>query len=92
MLFLLALERRTIAIAVLCLPIVYGGVTTWRDHARFQRMYKRIYRTAHEAAQKPLTVQFPVKPLDDAVRGIKIGDLPNAAITVNARTGRLEHR
>jgi hypothetical protein len=92
MLFLLALERRTLVIAVLCIPIVFGAFTTYRDHARFQRMYKRIYRTAAQATRKPLTVHFPTKPLDDAVRGIKVGDIPNAAVIVNAKTGRLEYR
>jgi Glycosyltransferase family 87 len=91
MLFMLALERRTLVIAVLCLPILYGGFTTWRDHARFQRMYKRIYRTAHDAGEKPLVLHFPTKPLDDTVRGVKIGDYPAAAVIVNAKTGRLEY-
>ena len=91
MLFVLALERRTLAIALLCLPIVFGGYTTWRDHARFQRTYKRIYRTAAEAPRKPLIVHLPGKPLDDTVRGIRIGDFPTAAVIVNAKTGRLEY-
>jgi len=92
MLFLLAIERRTLMIAALCLPIVFGGVTTWRDHARFQRMYKRIYRVAARTSPKPLTVHFVRKPLDDTVRGIKVGDIPNAAMIVNEKTGRLERR
>jgi hypothetical protein len=92
MLFLLALERRTIAIAVLLIPIVFGGFVTWRDHARFQRMYKRIYRTAAQAQVKPLTVHYPPKPLDDTVRGIKAGDLPDAAVVVDPKTGRLSYR
>lgn len=92
MLFLLALERRTVAIAVLLLPIVFGGFVTYRDHARFQRMYKRIYRTARQATVKPLTVHYPAKPLDDVVRGVKVGDIPDAAVTVNATTGRLAYR
>jgi hypothetical protein len=87
MLFMLALERRTLAIAALCLPIVYGGITTYRDHARFQRTYKRIYRVA---AQKPLTVHLPEKPLDDTVRKIKIGDIPDAMVVVNPKTGRVK--
>jgi hypothetical protein len=91
MLFVLALERRTLAIAVLCLPIVFGGYTTWRDHARLQRTYKRIYRTAAEAPRKPLIVHSPAKPLDDTVRGIRIGDFPTAPVIVNAKTGRLEY-
>jgi hypothetical protein len=92
MLFLLALERRTLAMAVLLLPIVFGGIVTWRDHARFQRMYKRIYNTAMRGNVKPLTVQFPTKPLEDTVRGVKIGDIPNASVTINAETGRLSYR
>lgn len=90
-LFLLALERKAVAIAVLLLPILFGATLTYRDHARFQRMYKRIYRTAAEASQKPLIVHLPVKPLDDTVRGIKIGDFPTAPVIVNAKTGRLEY-
>jgi hypothetical protein len=93
MLFLLALERRTLVIAILCLPIVYGGVTTWRDHARFQRTYKRLYRTARDHPSKPLVVHFPTKPLDDIVRGIKIGDFPRDAIyALDDKTGRLRSR
>ncbi|HEY0155662.1 MAG TPA: hypothetical protein VGF28_00065 [Thermoanaerobaculia bacterium] len=92
MLFLLALERRTVAIAVLLIPIVFGGFVTWRDHARFQRMYKRLYRTAEQAPVKPVTVHYPPKPLDDVVRGLKIGDLPDAAVTVDPKTGRLSYR
>ena len=89
LLFLLALERRTLAMALLLVPIVFGGAITWRDHARFQRMYKRIYRDARQAATKPLTVHFPAKPLDDTVRGIRIGDIPNAMRTVEPTTGRV---
>jgi hypothetical protein len=91
MLFMLALERRTLVIAVLCFPILLGGITTWRDHARFQRMYKRLYRTAAQATEKPLVVHFPVKPLDDTVRGLKIGDFPAATMIIDAKTGRIEY-
>lgn len=92
LLFVLAIERRTLMIAALCLPIVFGGYTTWRDHARVQRMYRRIYRVAAQTAQKPLTVRFIRKSLHDDVRGIRIDDDPNAAYVVNERTGRLEPR
>lgn len=92
MLFLLALERRTLAMGILLLPIVFGGIVTWRDHARFQRMYKRIYSTAMRGTVKPLTVQFPPKPLDDTVRGVKIGDIPEASVTIIPETGRLSYR
>jgi hypothetical protein len=88
LLLLLTLERRTLFLAILCVPIVLGGVLTWRDHARFQRTYKRIYRTASEASVKPLTVHYPTKPLDDTVRGIRIGDIQDAALKVDPRTGR----
>jgi hypothetical protein len=91
LLFLLALERQTLAIAVLCVPILLGGYTTWRDHARFQRTYKRIYRTASTAKQKPLLVHFPTKPLEDTVRGIRIGDFPASPVKVDPVTGRLSY-
>jgi hypothetical protein len=84
MITLLALERRTLALAILLVLIVSGGITTYRDHARFQRAYRRIYRIA-----KPVTIYFPEKPLHDPARGIEIGDLPNATFTLDARTGRL---
>lgn len=83
MLFVLALQRQTVVIAVLCIPIVIGGVTTWRNHAAFQRTYQRIYRSA------PITVHYPPKPLEDSVRGVRIGDLPDAGVKIDARTGRL---
>lgn len=89
MLFLLALERRTWAIAVLLLPIAFGAFTTWRDHARFQRTYARIYRTAAEAQTKPLVVHYPTKPLDDTVRGIRIGDFPEAKVRIEPKSGRV---
>lgn len=73
-LFLLALERQTVAIAVLLIPIVYGGVLTYRDHLRFQQTYARVY------ARAPITVHFPTKPLDDTVRGVKIGNYPGAPL------------
>jgi hypothetical protein len=90
MLMMLALERRAIAIAILCVPIAYGGYTTWRDHARFQRTYKRIYRTASEAQRKPLMVHFPPKPLNDDVRGVIVGDIPGAPVRIDAKTGRVQ--
>jgi hypothetical protein len=89
MLFALAVERRTVVVAVLCIPILLGGIATYRDHLRFQRTYRRIYRTAQESAVKPLTVDYPTKPLDDTVRGIRIGDTPGAAVTIDPKSGRL---
>lgn len=92
MLVILALERRTIAIAVLLIPIVFGAFTTYRDHARLQRTYRRIYRTAAESKTKPLVVDFAEKPLHDTVRGVEIGAIPNAPVTIDERTGQLRLR
>lgn len=88
MLLLLALERRTIAIAALCIPIVYGAFTTWRDHFRFQETYAHIYRLGANAAE-PITVHYPPKPLEDAVRGVRIGDYPDAGLHIDAKSGEL---
>lgn len=90
MLFILALERRTLAIAILCLPIVAGAFATWRDHARFQRTYAGIYSIAARAEVRPLTVHYPRKPLNDDVRGIVVRDMPGAHVHIDERTGRLK--
>jgi hypothetical protein len=92
MLFLLVIEGRPLLVAALLIPIITGGVLTYRDHARFQRLYKQIYKTARQAPSRPLVVYYPPKPLDDKVRGIVIGERPDAPVRVNATTGRLEHR
>jgi hypothetical protein len=88
MLVILAIERRTIAIALLCLPIVYGAFTTWRDHFRFQETYARVYQLAATSAE-PITVHYPPKPLDDTVRGLRIGDHPAAGLHIDAKTGEV---
>ena len=89
-LFLLAVEARDVAIAVLLIPILFGGAETYRDHVRFQNLYKRIYRTAAEAGAKPLKVHYPPKPLADTVRGIDVGDHPDANVVIDAARGRLQ--
>jgi hypothetical protein len=92
MLYLLMIEGREIVIAILLIPIIFGAAVTYRDHARFQRVYRRIYRTASEAKLKPLKVHFPAKPLADKVRGIDIGDIPDAKVVIDSRRGRLVYR
>jgi hypothetical protein len=88
MLLMLAMERRTIAIALLCIPIVYGAYATWRDHLRFQETYASIYRMAATSAE-PITVHYPPKPLEDTVRGVRIGDHPGAGLHIDPKTGAL---
>lgn len=91
-LLLLTIEGRNAAICVLLIPIVFGAAITYRDHARFQRTYRRIYRTAAQATVKPLRVHFPMKPLADKVRGVEIGDYPTAPVVLDGKTGRLTYR
>jgi len=91
-LFLLTIEARDAAIAVLLIPILFGGAETYRDHTRFQRVYRRIYRTAAETTVKPLKVHYPPKPLADKVRGIDVGDHPDASVVIDAARGRLQFR
>lgn len=90
-LFLLVLsaERQRLAIALLCLPIVTGAYTTYRDHLRFQKVYREIYAAASTSSIRPTTVNYPTKPLDDTVRGIRVGDLPDAMIEIDARAGKV---
>lgn len=90
--FVLLLEKRVLAATVLLVPLLFGAFTTYRDHERFQRTYLRIYETAATASVKPLRVYYPPKPLHDVVRGIEIGDLPEAGVRIDARSGALEAR
>jgi hypothetical protein len=89
LLFLLFIERKAIAIALLLIPIVLGSWVTVHDYIRFQRVYKRIYRVAKENRDKPLKVHYPEKPLHDPIRGIEIGDLPEAKVRVDTENGKL---
>jgi len=91
-LFLLTIETRDVLIALLLIPILFGGAQTYRDHTRFQRVYKRIYRTAAETPAKPMKVHFPPKPLADKVRGVDVGDHPDAKVVIDAAKGRLLFR
>jgi len=86
-LVLLMVEARDAAIAVLLIPILFGGVETYRDHTRFQRVYRRMYRTAAESKTKPLVVHFPPKPLADKVRGLDVGDHPDAKVLIDPAKG-----
>jgi hypothetical protein len=91
-LFLLLIEAQDAAIALLLIPIVFGGAETYRDHTRFQRVYRRIYRTAATSTARPLFVHFPVKPLADKVRGIDVGDHPDAKVVIDPRARQLMFR
>jgi hypothetical protein len=91
-LFLLALERKTLAIALLLVPITAGAYVTYRDFLRMERTYKQIYKVARESKVKPLRVHFPMKPINDNVRGIAIGDYPDAPIAIDMKSGRLIYR
>jgi hypothetical protein len=92
MLVMLAMERRTIAMCVLLLPILFGAFTTYRDHARLQRTYKRLYRTALTAKTKPLLVDYTEKPLHDTTRNVEVCACPQAPVKIDERTGRLSYR
>jgi len=92
MLVMLAMERRTIAICVLLIPILFGAFTTYRDHARLQRTYRRLYRTALDAKKKPLIVDYTEKPLHDTTRNVEVCACPQAPVKIDERTGRLQYR
>ena len=89
---LLASERRTPLLVLLLLPIVWGGITTFRDHTRFQNTYRQIYREARQTPDHPLKIAYREKPLHDPVRGIEIGDFPGAPIAIAPCDGRLLRR
>lgn len=87
-LFVLALDRRWWALPVLAVPLLVGAFVTFTNYRRFQESYRNIYR--HTA--KPVRVYYPPKPLHDVRRGIEIGDLPDAPVALDPRTGKLVRR
>ena len=91
-LFVFALDNRWWAMAILALPLAYGAVTTYVRYQRFQRSYRSIYRYASHAPVKPVRIYYPMKSLDDARRGVQIGDLPDARLQIDTATGKLVPR
>ena len=90
-LFVLALDGRRWALPLLLLPILWGGVTTYRRYQGFQRSYKHIYKVARRTGT-PLRIYYPWKPLSDPARRIEIGDLPDARMKIDPVNGRLVSR
>ena len=88
-LFAVALEDRRGALALLAVPLLYGAITTYRRYERFQRSYQHIYKMARRAETKPLRVHYPMKPLSDPVRGIEIGEFPDARVILDPASGKL---
>lgn len=91
-LFLVALDGRRWALPLLAIPLLYGAVTTYQRYERFQRSYKHVYKAARRSAEKPLKVFYPMKPLSDPVRGLEIGDIPEAQLKIDPVNGKLVPR
>lgn len=89
MLIALVLQRRPEVLVVLAIPIVVGAWQTYRTHEQFQRAYKRLYTTAMRSQDHPFRVHYPLKPLDDPARNLKVGDFPEARYAVNTRDGSI---
>jgi hypothetical protein len=90
-LFIFALDRRWWAVAVLALPLLAGAVGTYVRYERFQRSYRNVYRFAR-TAPKPVRIDYAMKPLHDPVRGIEIGDFPDAPLRIDPINGLLVPR
>jgi hypothetical protein len=87
-LFIFALDRRWWAIAILAIPLLAGAIGTYTRYERFQRSYRNLYRYA-AAAQKPVRIDYAMKPLHDPRRGIDIGDFPDAPMRLDPVNGLL---
>ena len=87
-LFVLAMKREW-ALAVLAVPLLAGAIATYTRYERFQESYREIYRHAARSTARPVRIHFPMKPLSDPVRGLEIGDLPDASLVLDPASGRL---
>lgn len=86
-LLLIAVEGRAALLPLLFPVVLLGAWETYGDHIRFQMAYSRIYALA--SSEPPLTVQYPEKPLVDAVRRLRVGDYASASWRLDAVTGEL---
>lgn len=86
-LFILTVWGRLSWMMILLIPVSVGGMQTYLDHYYFQQTYAQIYQRAEQQTQ-PLTVYHPY-PLDDPLRGLKIGLYPQADIVIDTQTGAL---
>lgn len=85
---LLALDRRTIALALLAIPLLLGAARTYRNYERFQRTYERVYRMAKR--EGPLRVHYAMKPMADPVRKVEVCDCPDAPARIEPSNGAIE--
>jgi hypothetical protein len=88
-LWVIALGRRWHVLMILAIPLFAGAATTYYRYELFQRSYRDVYRFAQSAAEKPLRVHYPMKPLTDPRRNIAIGDFPDAKLRIDPATGKL---
>jgi hypothetical protein len=90
--FLLALERRPIALTLLMLAVGMGGWQTYRDHLRFQRAYASLYQFVERQPTKPVRFFSPANPQIEPRRGFEVGNLPNAPWVLDVRDGSIRPR
>ena len=88
-LFLMMISARRLPVLLIALCSIWGMGVTWRQHQAFQQTYAEIYRLA-ETREETLRVHYPQKPLDDAGRGLVIGDFPESEFRINIEQGGIE--
>ncbi len=84
----LILWARPVVFALLILPILWGGWQTYHAHQQFQKTYLNIVQLASQQ-QQTLFVNYKDNPLNDPIRGIQIGDYPQAKYKIDLKTGKL---
>jgi hypothetical protein len=93
LLLLLTLFGRRWAIAVVLVPLVWGGALTVGRHVRFQQAYRAVYHVAAEAENPPLRVDCRLyrgwNQFHHRLRGVQFGDFPDAQWRLR-RDGTLE--
>jgi len=90
-LILFSLHGRKWALVPLCVAILYSGMAANKKYQEFQRAYARIYIEA-STSNDLFCVHFPMKPLDDPSRNLKIGDYPSCPRYLDPKTGKLVDR
>lgn len=90
-LFLIALVlwARPIVLILLAIPILWGGWQTYAAHQQFQTVFHQIEQLSQHH-QARLLIHFPNQnQINDPIRGIYIGDYPQALYKIDAKQGKL---
>jgi hypothetical protein len=88
LLIALILWARPAILALIAIPLLWGGWQTYLAHQQFQTTYLTIFQLAAQQ-ENILLIDYKENPLNDPIRKVQIGDYPQAKYKIDTKTGKL---